>query len=355
MFRLVRAQLFLAGLLALTGCAVIPQNPNYEGPPERPKSIDQYYAHKEYTSYREFTLGRGEDFTVKRIIIETPAGEVVTDFFEHDEKNDDLIFVFPLLGGKNLIPNYFATYFAKRGYDTAIVHRSEDFKKPEYFDTLEETLRSNVVRDRVAIDFFEKEYKKKDFGTFGISRGAINVAITASVDKRLKYNVLALGGSDITDIFKTARVNKFKLYREKIMLAKGITKEEFFAKLEGSIKTDPKYLAQYLDSRNTLMFLSMFDSTVPIKNGMQLRETIGQPRTVYMAADHFISAGFTGMGQLVSVGPDYSLFPFDYIESEALDFYESKFKKRKWRLETVPLRILQLPFNVVQRIVGAFL
>ncbi len=355
MFRFERALLFLAGLLALSGCAVVPQNPNYSGPTERPTSVDEYYAKQPYSAYSEFTLGRGDNFSVKRIVIQTAGGEVVTDFFEHDKKNDDLIFVFPLLGGKNLIPNYFATYFAKQGYDTAIVHRNEDFKNPEYFDTLEETLRSSVIRDRVAIDFFEKEYGKKDFGSFGISRGAINVAVTASVDKRLKYNVLALGGSDITDIFKKAKVKRFKQYRKKIMEAKGITKDEFFTRLGGSIKTDPKYLAQYLDSRNTLMFLSMFDSTVPIKNGLELREVIGRPRTVYLAADHFISAGYTGMGQLLSVGPQFSLFPFDYIESESLDFYESKFKKRKWRMESVPLRIFQVPFNLVQRIVSAFL
>jgi len=44
----------------------------------------------------------------------------------------------------------------------------------------------NVVRDRMAIDFFEQRLGKKEFGTLGISRGAINVAVTAGVDETAK-------------------------------------------------------------------------------------------------------------------------------------------------------------------------
>ena len=339
----------------LSGCVYLPVNPNYEGPPTRPAEVEEYYARAPYTSYKEFEIQKGESANVKRIILQTPTGEVVVDYFKQHKDNDSLILVFPLLGGKNMIPNYFAAYFSKKGYDTAIIHRSEDFKNPEYFDRIEETLRDNIVRDRIAIDFFEKEYGKKQFGSFGISRGAINAALTASVDSRLKYNVLAMGGSDLVSMFKHARVKKLKNYRDKIIAKKGITEEEFFRSLAEKVKTDPKYLAKFIDARNTLMFLAMFDSTVPIKNGMALREAIGEPRTVYLAADHFVSAMYTGMAKILPPSADISLFPFDYIETESLDFYGKRFKDDGDNLGILPFRILQVPMNILQHLVRPFL
>lgn len=348
-------EFLLSAVLLTAGCAIAPQNPNYVGPPERPSAVEAYYKKTPYTAFTEYTLGHGKKFTVKRILIETASGEVTADYFAQNKKNDSLILVFPLLGGKNIIPDYFASYFAKHGYDTAIIHRTENFKDPAYFDKLEQTLRDNVVRDRIALDFFEKEYDKKNFGSFGISRGAINVAITAGIDPRLKYNVLAMGGSDLVDIFKHANIKKLKKYRDKIIADKGITKDDFYKILQEKIKTDPKYLAQYMDSRNTLLFLSMFDRTVPFKNGELLRKQIGSPRTIFLASDHFTSAMYTQLGRVVPLGTQNALFPFDYIESEALDFYDSKFHKRKYRLGMVPYRILQFPFDVMQRIVGSTL
>lgn len=333
-----------------TGCAFIPQSLQYQGPPDRPTDMDTYYAKVPYTSYKEYTIGKGSGVTIKRIVIETASGEIVTDFFEHDKKNDSLIFVFPLLGGKNLIPDYFAAYFAKRGYDTAIIHRNDDFKNPKYFDKIEETLRDSVIRDRVTMDFFEKEYQKKVFGSFGISRGAINVAITAAVDKRLQYNVLAMGGSDLVDMFEHARIKKLKVYRDKIMAQKGLTKEQFFADLRQKVKTDPKYLAQYMDARNTLLFLSAFDTTVPIKNGQKLRRLIGRPKTIYLAADHFVTAMYTQMGKIVTLGDQLTLFPLDYIETESLAFYDDKFKDEQFHLKLLPYRLLQLPFRAVSEV-----
>lgn len=342
-------------LLIFSACSVVPLNPNYKGPEERPTQVAAYYKQGGYSAVKEFSLGHSDDYEVKRLILTTESGEVTIDFFERKEKNDNLIFVFPMLGGKNMIPNYFATYFAKRGFDTAIVHRNEDFKNPENFQKIEEILKRNVLRDRIAIDFFEREKGKKNFGSFGLSRGAINVAITAAVDDRLKYNVLALGGSDLPDMFKHAKVKKLKNYRQKIMDANHISEEEFFDHLEKTVKTDPKYLAQYINAKNTLMFLSMFDSTVPIKNGLELKEKIGNPRTVFLAADHFTVAAYTQLGRVLPIGDSGAILPLDYVESESLDFYRSKFNKDKFRPEIIPYRVLQLPFNIIQKVTSVFL
>lgn len=341
-------------LLFLSGCVFLPQSPNYAGPTERPAALEQYYARDPYGDFQEFTLQAADDVTIKRIVLQSTKGEIVIDYFQHKEKTDDLVLVFPLLGGKNLIPDYFAAYFAKRGFDAAIIHRNDDFKDPEKFEEIETMLRDCVIRDRIAMDFFEKEYGKTKFGGFGISRGAINAAITASIDPRLKYNVLAMGGSDLVTMFKKAKIKRLKDYRKAVMERLGITDDEFFARLRAKVKTDPMYLAKHLDANNTLMFLSMFDKTVPIKNGMELREEIGEPRTIYIAAGHFTSILYTQMVKVFPPTPE-AIFPFTYIESESLEFFNKRMRGEGDDLTLLPFRILQVPMGIIQRVVEPFL
>ena len=93
---------------------------------------------------------------------------------------------------------------------------------------------------------------------------------------------------------------------------------------------------------------------MPIKNGEKLRKNIGNPKTIFLVGNHFTSAFFTQLGRVVPIGKSGAVFPFHYIESEALDFYLAKFKKEKYRWGMVPYRILQFPGDVVERLVGGF-
>jgi hypothetical protein len=195
------------------------------------------------------------------------------------------------------------------------------------------------------MDFFEREYGKKEFGSFGISRGAINAAMTAGVDPRLKYNVLAMGGTDLVALLRHSKQNGVKKYRNKVIDALGISKDEFYEQLRERIKTDPRYLARYMDARNTLLMLGVFDSTVPFKYGQQLREDIGGPPTVYLAADHFTGLLFTQIASIAMPG-EQTILPVDYLEREGLAFYRKAFKKKSsWWM--FPFRLLQAPFSLV--------
>ncbi|MBX7143946.1 MAG: hypothetical protein K1X79_05800 [Oligoflexia bacterium] len=324
------------------------QNPNYQGPPPRSAEIESYYAKGDsYSSYSEEVLTVKSDYVHRKIAIQTHAGAINIDYFAGPEKSEDLIFVFPVLGGKNIIADYFARYFAQHGFDTAIVNRVDDFKDPSKFYQLEEVFRQNVVRDRLAIDFFEREYGKKNFGTFGISRGAINVAISAGVDPRLKYNVMAMGGTDLVSLFKESDQRGITKYRNRVMAYHNLTEEEFYSQLERQIKTDPKNLAQFIDGRNSLVVLSVFDHAVPFKYGEQLREQLGNPRTVYVAAGHLTSILYTQYAKLLLPFRELCLFPRDYIESEALSFYRSSFKRDEYSWWMLPYRVLQLPFSLL--------
>lgn len=157
-----------------------------------------------------------------------------------------------------------------------------------------------MIRDRIAIDFFERQYGKKEFGSFGISRGAINVAISAGVDKRLKHNVLALGATDLVRIMKSSNERRIEKYRDDVMAKLGISEKEFYTALTDNIRTDPKGLAKISYARHTLLVLALLDKTVPIQYGIKLRREIGGPKTVYLLADHYLAAGFTQLATVAA-------------------------------------------------------
>lgn len=343
--------LCLLVLVLQSSCAYISQSSKYTGPEPRPAAVEDYYAKGPSPSYQRFyeeVLTQKNEYTHKKISIETHVGQITIDYFQRPEPSDQLIFVFPVLGGKNIIADYFARYYARNGFDTAVVNRVDDFKNPAHFYELEEILRDGIVRDRIAMDFFEQQYAKKEFGSFGISRGAINVAMTAGVDPRLKHNVMAMGGTDLVSLFKDSDQRGIVRYRNRVMAYHNLTEEEFYEQLEKQIKTDPKNLAQYIDSRNSLLVLSVFDQAVPFKYGEKLRQQMGNPQTVYVAAGHLTSILYTQFAKLLLPFKELCLFPRDYIESEALAFYQRSFNNNHsndwWML---PYRVLQLPFTLI--------
>lgn len=345
---------FLSALIVvLSGCVTTSLPKGYGGPPTRPDYLNEYYATgRSYISYTHEAVRDEGKYTLSKITVETDHGQILIDYYARKKLNNDLIFVFPLLGGSNIVSDYFAEYFAAHGFDTAIVNRNDDFKRPENFDRLESLLRDSSIRDRIAMDLFTQRFGKQDFGSFGISRGAINVAITAGIDPRLKYNVMAMGGTDLANLFRHSSQRRIRRYTESVMTKKGMTEEQFFNALSQQVRTDPKYLASYIDARDTLMFLSVFDRTVPIKYGYELRDQIGDPRTVYLMADHYTSILYTGfLGPLPTKSP-IVIFPFDFVEAEALEFYKKKFQSGHRDIRQIPFAILQMPFNLITEIVG---
>lgn len=343
-----RNLLILSALLAasLAGCMTLPAAIHNNPAPARSAALTDYYqVGRSYRNVEEFPVNQFDNYKVRRFRLASDSGPVWLDFFDGPSTTDSLVLVFPVLGGNSLIESYFADYITKAGFDTAIVHRSDEFRDPENFHQLEQVFRENVIRDRIALDFFEKELGKKRFGSFGISRGAINVAMTAGADPRLAHNVLVLGGTDIISLFRSSDQNGIRKYVRTVSTNLGISEAELFSKLEGRVTTDPKYLSQYLDPTNTLLVLAAFDSTVPFASGMKLRRQIGNPETILLLADHYVALLYTQLIKLVPPIPGATLFPLDYVESEAIAFYSKKFDegKRPWLLW--PLRVLKAPLD----------
>lgn len=174
--------------------------------------------------------------------------------------------------------------------------------------------------------------------------------MTAGIDKRLKYNVLAMGGSNFAGILRDTNAARMKKYLAKILDNKGITRDQFFTFIEKKIKTDPKYTAKYMDARDTLMILSEFDRTVPIKYGVELRDEIGKPKTLVIPADHYVGLLFTQFLKWLPPTREFSVFPVAYVEGQALDFYDQKIKKDT-RSPFFLLKMAEAPFNAIGRLI----
>lgn len=354
---------FISLIILLLGCAVIPQDmkaphPYPNPPPERDLKIQDYYSYNRaqpFLDFKETVVKARSKYVHKKEEINTEYGIIKIDYYQRNKANNNLIFIFPVLGGKNYIESYFARYFANYGYDTAIVHRDKDFKNPEMFDHLEEIFRKNVIRDRIAMDFFERIFHKKNFGSFGISRGAINAAITAGIDSRLKYNIFALGGSHLVDIFRDSEVPGIKKYKKRVEEFKHINDQEFYDLLAKDIYTDPKNFAKYIDPKNTLMFLSFFDNAVPYKYGLKLRKELGTPKTVFLASGHYTALLYSQFIKILLPIDGCCIFPFDFIENTSLEFYNESFGIKKIYIWQVPFHILQLPFNILGNIYYALI
>ncbi len=348
---IIRIALLLLPLLSLGGCYVAPASGVLK-PPEamvRPQSVlDRYSSPEPYKKVSDTLIHDRDDYKVRQITLSTAVGETTVDFYQQKTPTKELVLVFPVLGGRPILSRYFAQYFVEHGIDAAIVHRDNEFKKPERFPELEKLFRAGVIRDRKAIDYFEQEEGKAVFGTFGMSRGAINVAITAGVDKRLQYNIMALGGADLPNLFANSHERRIRKYLKRIMEDHDMTREEFIAHIEKEIITRPKNYAKYIDPQKTLLFLARCDRDVPFRFGRVLRDEIGKPETIYIMSGHKTAVLYTQVAKVVAPFIASCGLPPAYIESEALLFYEKSFKRDlPYPYHVLPWKILQQPLNLI--------
>jgi len=339
--------------LALSGCFSLPIDSKYQGPALRPQSVLNYYkSNSDYGNFTEHVTENNNDYKVKKALIESDYGPINLDLYLTHKPSRNIVLIFPVLKGKPLVENHFAEYFAENGIDVAIVGRNSDFMDPINADKFESVLRQNIMRDKLAIDFLEEQYAKNSFGSFGLSRGAINAAITAGADSRLKHNILVLGASDIPKILEKSDQRRIKKYLKLAAVQTKTDRNQLLNNLQKSVKSDPKYLAPYIDARHTLLVLGLFDGTVPIRYGNNLRKQLGNPKTIYLLANHYTSLAFTQT--VCSLLPEkvdlLCPFPFDYIETEALSFYRNSMELQRSTPKIMAYRILSSPFEMIGRL-----
>jgi hypothetical protein len=78
---------------------------------------------------------------------------------------------------------------------------------------------------------------------------------------------------------------------------------------------------------------------------MKLRRDIGNPETIILLADHYVALLFTQLVKLFPPIPGATIFPFDYVESEAIRFYRKQFNESGFSWQSIPYRILKAPLD----------
>ncbi len=341
------ASSFLA--MSLSGCfGFMVKGGNYKPPSLRPPEVENYYSYtRGEIKYETTKTEDTEKYTVSCIKFKSSMhtteknDTVIVDYY--DAKFDGktpLIILSPILGGSNGESKIFAKYFANRGFSCAIVHRPEDrFPNAKdfsgdnqnelgesYAESLENILKQSIIDTRRAIDLFETfpDIDSEKIGSFGISMGGIKNSILAGVEPRLKVNIFVMAGADMEYILTHSKEEK--VIEEVQNISKLIEKEKFFEDLKKNSVSDPKNFAQYIDDSNTLMYISLFDTVVPVKSQEKLRDLIGHPSTSYLLSGHYSAI-------------IYILPPWNYIQSTSYNFFKDRFDKIKLRRTSENLRV----------------
>jgi len=314
---------FIPLSLTLSSCfGYMVPGENFRGPSVKSEQVKQYYFYKKQNIvHTTEILETTANYTIKRLEFKSsmhtkPDNDTVkVDYYDvNGEQKTPLIIISPILGGNNKVSKIFAEYFANHGLANAIVHRPKD-KMPynnDYAGGLENILKQSIMDTRRAIDILEQfpDIDKNKIGSFGVSLGAIKNATLAGIEDRLKVNIFVMGGADIPDILAHSKEGGIIDALNDVFHEKG--GDVVFDALRKLIISDPKNLAQYIDDENSLMYISLFDEVVPVKNQKLLRDLIGHPNVIYLWAGHYSAATFL-------------LPPVHSIQRTSYNFFKERF------------------------------
>lgn len=288
--------------LALAGCVRVAADSAYPGPQPLPEALQAEFAYERLSAtVSEAVLEEGPTYTKKRINL--PSGhnilpgahDIVIDYYQlKGEGKRPVVMVLPILGGGNAVAESFARYFAKHGFAVTLVHRQ---KKNHFADDLENAdakLRQIVFDHRQAIDWIESrpELDAGRIGVFGISMGGIKGALLHAIDQRIGASVLALVGGDLPSILTHSKDRAIAKRRAAYLQKHQLTPAQMQEQLAREIGNDPLYLAPHIDADQVLLILALFDGTIPLTQGLELREAMGTPETIFLFSGHYSAVLF---------------------------------------------------------------
>jgi dienelactone hydrolase len=289
-----------AGLLLASGCCLHFRNAGQPSAPVPPQAAAPFARPPvPETGVVESGLEFGSHYVLTRFELvaltngtSTNRPLVLDCFLPAAQTNPPTIIILPMLGGSYPLERFFAKYFARHGMASVIVHR-EDYEATPATAPEVNKLFSQCVRDgKRAIDWLETrpEFDASRLGVFGISMGAIKGALLTPLDPRIDASVLAMPAGDLPYILAYTTEHGISRRRSALLKSRQITEEELRAELGKEITCDPIRFAQYVDPSKVMLVLAAFDSTVPIKKGLELRAKMGKPQTIVVAAGHYTAA-----------------------------------------------------------------
>ena len=222
-----------------------------------------------------------------------------------------VIMVLPMLGGGYELERHFANYFASHGYAAAIVRRDRRQKemKVEELDIL---MRQMVVDHRQVVDWFETrpELDANKLGIFGVSMGGIKGAILIGLESRIKAAALGLTGGDLPFIISHTTEAGLVRRREQELKDRNMTVEQSEQQLREIITCDPMTYAGFVDPHKVMLVLANNDTVVPIAKGIELKEKMNNPETIFIPGGHYTA-----------------VLAIPYIKSQSMSFFEKRFNE----------------------------
>jgi hypothetical protein len=310
--------ILVSSTVLLCSCAHYKCDPDYTGPSKRSAELLEYYSYpKQKIEAKVEKIGEKKRYAVRRI--EFPSAlnvfgteNIKIDYYVQKKAGKfPTILVLPVANGVDFCAKGFARHFASNGLNCAIVHnRHVDIEDIGTAEQVEDYLRQTVLDSRQILDYLieRKEVDSKRLGCLGMSLGGIRASIVSGVDERLKCSVIGLAGGSMADIAFLSKLKEVKEYMRGLV-EMGISQETIHDEVSEKIVTDPLKLAEYMDARETLMYVAMFDRVIHRKCGDKLWEAAGKPESVYIFSGHFTS-----------------LLYLPYAERKSLIFFKRKFE-----------------------------
>jgi hypothetical protein len=309
--------ILVSGTFLLCSCAHYKCNPDYIGPSKRTAEMLEYYSYpRQQIEAKVEKIAEKKHYVVQRIEFPSVLNvfnfeNIKVDFYAQKKPGKyPTILVLPIANGVDFCARGFARHFASNGFNCAIVHnRHIDIEDIRSAELIEDYLRQTVLDSRQILDYLveREEVDNNKLGCLGMSVGGIRASVVAGVDERLKCSVIGLAGGSMADIAFLSKLKEVKEYMRSLTET-GVSPETIRAEVSQKVVTDPLKLAKYIDARDTLMYIAMFDRVIHRKCGDKLWEAAGKPEVVYTFSGHFTS-----------------LLYLPYAERNSLSFFKKKF------------------------------
>jgi hypothetical protein len=280
----------------------------------------EYYSYPQRSIEAKVeTIRERKRYVVKRVEFPSTLNVFGTEnikvdyYVQRKEGRFPTVLVLPIAGGVDFCVKSFAKHFASNAFNCAVVHnRQIDLDDIESGQEVESYLRQTVIDSRQVLDYLvEREEVDADrLGCLGLSLGGIKAIIVSGADERLKCTVIGLAGGSMADIALLSKEKGLRDYM-KGLIEMGISPEAIRIELSDKVVTDPLQVAEYIDARDVLMYIAMFDRVVPRECGDNLWRAAGKPEVVYLFSGHFTS-----------------LLYLPYAERSSLNFFKRRFEIR---------------------------
>lgn len=207
-----------------------------------------------------------------------------------------VIFQTPILGQLAFFEDLFwerrwTRFFAEQGFISVLIDRPIfEFHPDRGLEQIQEYLENSLKRNQAVLErvFHDKLGDPNHAGSYGISMGSIINCLWACQEKKLRVNAFSLPGANLPEIFMESRDSLMVDYRNAALACCGNDSEQLKENLKKLFTKDPLTLCTPAPD-TTLLVLARKDCVVPFKNGMMLREKLGNPKTIYLPFGHYLS------------------------------------------------------------------